>query len=498
MERNRKIIFEIAGMLLVLGIFWGKQGVLWAQEQQTTVVVGTNAEYAPFEYLDSNGNLTGFDYELLEAIAAEENLSLVWRDMPFDSLVGSMEAGDIQVIAAGIGPTKERERSVDFSDVYYTGSQSIISRKGEPVEDFTILSGMKVAVLEGSQSDFIVSGETTDYGVVENAQVIRFKNAASAVMELKNGGADAVLIDTIMAEIYCRQTDGIQSFAVPGTEEDTVFCIEKGNTELCSLINHGLLKVKESGRYDELYTKYFAEGAGEGTEILQTAQDTGFIGILKFIFIEENRWRYYRNGLQVTIIVSLVSVLLGTLIGLLVALVRLGADRKKKETAVSRFMNLYVDVIRGTPSVLQLMIVYFAVFHSRLGYVAAVVSFGINSGAYVSEVIRGGIKAVDRGQMEAGRSLGLGYGDTMRFIIIPQAVKNILPAMGNEFIQLIKETSILGYVGIMDLTKASSYVSSRTYQMFIPLVAAGIMYYLIVKILSVLLGIFERRLQESD
>ena len=144
------------------------------------------------------------------------------------------------------------------------------------------------------------------------------------------------------------------------------------------------------------------------------------------------------------------------------------------------------------------MIIYFAVFHSRFGYVAAVVSFGINSGAYVSEVIRGGILSVDKGQSEAGRSLGLGYNDTMRFIIIPQAVKTILPAMGNEFIQLIKETSILGYVGIMDLTKAASYVSSRTYQMFIPLIVAGIMYYLIVKCLSLLLKRFERRLRESD
>lgn len=133
-----------------------------------------------------------------------------------------------------------------------------------------------------------------------------------------------------------------------------------------------------------------------------------------------------------------------------------------------------------------------------LGYVAAVVSFGINSGAYVSEVIRGGIQAVDRGQTEAGRSLGLCYKDTMRYIVIPQAVKNILPAMGNEFIQLIKETSILGYVGIVDLTKAASYVSSRTYKMFIPLLAAGIVYYLIVKLLSVFLRKFERRLKESD
>ena len=196
--------------------------------------------------------------------------------------------------------------------------------------------------------------------------------------------------------------------------------------------------------------------------------------------------------------VSIMSVLLGTVIGLMAAMIKLNADRKKKETVLSRIIHIYVDVIRGTPSVLQLMIVYFAVFHSRLGYVAAVVSFGINSGAYVSEVIRAGIMAVDKGQQEAGRSLGLGYKDTMRFIIIPQALKNILPAMGNEFIQLIKETSILGYVGIMDLTKASSYVSSRTYQMFISLITAGIMYYLIVKILSIFLEKMERRMRQSD
>ncbi len=196
------------------------------------VVVGTNAEYAPFEYRDSDGNLTGFDYDLMEAFAIEQNLKLIWRDLPFDSLIGSLEAGDIQVIAAGIGPTKEREKSVDFSDVYYTGSQSIISRSGQPITDFAKLSGLDVAVLEGSMSDMIASGENTDYGAVENARVKRFKNASSAVMELKNGGADAVLMDTIMAEIYCKQTDGLQYTAIKGTEEDTVFCIQKGNTEL--------------------------------------------------------------------------------------------------------------------------------------------------------------------------------------------------------------------------------------------------------------------------
>ncbi|MCZ0657764.1 amino acid ABC transporter permease [[Ruminococcus] gnavus] len=216
------------------------------------------------------------------------------------------------------------------------------------------------------------------------------------------------------------------------------------------------------------------------------------------MFLEDNRWQYYLNGMKVTIFVSLASVFAGIAIGIVVAMLRMRAERRRKKTVGSILASFYVDVIRGTPSVLQLMIIYFAVFHSKFGYIAAIVSFGINSGAYVSEVIRGGILGVDKGQMEAGRSLGLSYANTMRFVIMPQAVKNILPALGNEFIQLIKETSILGYVGILDLTKAASYVSSRTYQMFLPLLAAGVIYYLIVKALTVLLHKFERRLRHSD
>lgn len=350
--------------------------------------------------------------------------------------------------------------------------------------------------MEGSISDLIVSGENTDYGTVEGAEVKRFKTASSTVIELKNEGVDAVVIDSIMAQIYCNQTGGIHYTEIEGTEEDKVFCIEKGNEELMSLINEGLTVVKENGTYDKLYQKYFA---GEEIEKITTKdQKSGLIDTLKFIFVEDNRWLYYIRGVKITILISILSVLGGIVIGLFVAALRLKADRLKRKTIGSVIVSVYVDIIRGTPSVLQLMITYFAVFLSKWGYIAAVVSFSINSGAYVSEVIRVGILGVDRGQMEAGRSLGMSYLDTMRFVILPQAIKNILPAMGNEFIQLIKETSILGYVGILDLTKASSYVSSRTYQMFIPLLVAGIIYYILVKGLTVLLRRFEWRLRDND
>ncbi|HEX3075397.1 MAG TPA: amino acid ABC transporter permease [Lachnospiraceae bacterium] len=225
---------------------------------------------------------------------------------------------------------------------------------------------------------------------------------------------------------------------------------------------------------------------------------TEFINDFKFVFLEGNRYQFLLKGLGVTLEVSLVAVILGVLIGLLMAIMKMSEVRHGRKTVPSVIANIYIDIIRGTPSVLQLLIMYFVVFHSRMGILAAIVSFGMNSGAYVAEIIRAGIMAVDRGQMEAGRSLGLSYGQTMRYIIIPQAIKNILPALGNEFILLIKETSILGYIAIYDLTKVASFITSRTYKMFLPLIGAAVIYYIVIKILTIALGRLERRFRKND
>nr|WP_288452262.1 amino acid ABC transporter permease [uncultured Anaerostipes sp.] len=216
------------------------------------------------------------------------------------------------------------------------------------------------------------------------------------------------------------------------------------------------------------------------------------------VFIEADRYKMFLDGLKVTIGVSIAAVLLGILLGMVWALMKMTEVRKGKKTIFSVVANIYIDIIRGTPTVVQLLIIYFLVFQTQMGMVAGIVTFGINSSAYVAEIIRAGIMAVDKGQMEAGRSLGLSYTETMRYIILPQAVKNILPALGNEFIVLIKETAILGYVAIQDLTKASDFIVSRTYIMFVPLIGCALIYYVLVKILTIGLNAFERRLRQSD
>ena len=221
---------------------------------------------------------------------------------------------------------------------------------------------------------------------------------------------------------------------------------------------------------------------------------------VSFNLIEKHRYLYLLNGLKITLIVTFFAVLLGITIGLLVAIVKVAAASSRRMKPLEIIANLYVTVVRGTPMMVQLLIVYFVIFASVnvSKVLVAIVAFGLNSGAYVTEIIRAGILAVDRGQNEAGRSLGLTYSQTYRYIILPQAVKNILPALGNEFISLLKETAVVGYIGLQDLTMGGDIIRSRTYDAFVPLLTVAAVYLLIVIGLSAALKRLERRLRRSD
>lgn len=227
-------------------------------------------------------------------------------------------------------------------------------------------------------------------------------------------------------------------------------------------------------------------------------------------FITDDRWVQLLNGLLATLEITFFAVIIGVAIGFLIAIVRSTYDMnlsgKKCRTlsdyilkAVNFICNIYITVIRGTPVLIQLMIMYFIVFaSSRDGMIAAIISFGVNSGAYVAEIVRSGIMSIDKGQFEASRSLGFNYRSTMIHVIIPQAFKNILPALGNEFIVLFKETSVAAYISVQDLTYVGNLIRSRTYEAFFPLIAVAIIYLVIVLILTFLLKKLERRLRNSD
>jgi len=221
-------------------------------------------------------------------------------------------------------------------------------------------------------------------------------------------------------------------------------------------------------------------------------------------FIESQRYMYIVNGLKNTLIITVFAALLGIALGFVLAIIRSSHDKSDKPGIVLRILNfiakVYLTVIRGTPVLVQVMIWYFGVFTSpnTVKIMVIILAFGINSGAYVAETVRSGIMSLDIGQTEAGRSLGLNFFQTMTNIIMPQAFKNVLPALGNEFITLLKETSICGYVGMMDLTKAGDIIRSQTYDQMMPLLGVAVIYLVIVMILVWLLGKLERRLRSGE
>lgn len=231
----------------------------------------------------------------------------------------------------------------------------------------------------------------------------------------------------------------------------------------------------------------------------------------KFIqdFIVDDRWKFITDGLVITLEVTILSLIIGIIIGMVVAIIRCSHDQQEKKDirGVGGFLlkvsnlicRLYITIIRGTPALVQLLIMYFIIMVTcRSKVTVAVITFGVNSGAYLAEIFRGGIMAVDKGQMEAGRSLGLGYVATMKEIILPQAFKSVLPSLVNELITLLKETSICGYIGLNELTRGGDIIRGTTFDALLPLFAVAIIYLVLVLGISAIMGKLERRLRASD
>lgn len=229
--------------------------------------------------------------------------------------------------------------------------------------------------------------------------------------------------------------------------------------------------------------------------MLQSFQERFYLN-----FIADDRWKYLVNGLKVTLTITFFALIIGVVLGFLVAIVRSTYDKTGKLKILNLICKVYLTVIRGTPVVVQLLIIYFIIFGSVdiNKTLVAVMAFGFNSGAYVAEIFRSGIMSIDDGQFEAGRSLGFNYAQTMLYIIMPQAFKNVLPALGNEFIVLLKETSVSGYIALEDLTKGGDIIRSRTYDAFMPLIAVAVIYLVMVMIFTKLVNMLERRLRNSD
>jgi His/Glu/Gln/Arg/opine family amino acid ABC transporter permease subunit len=281
--------------------------------------------------------------------------------------------------------------------------------------------------------------------------------------------------------------------------EQYAFAIAKYNTDLLNTFNTELTRMKTDGRLQAILEKYLNK---ESTAAVITHNSAWqkFKASFKLNFLDNDRYLYLAVGFLITLEIAICAVLLGVLIGFIVAVIRSTADRNGNLKILNALCKFYLTVIRGTPVVVQLLLIYFVIFGSMDvdKVLVAIIAFGINSGAYVAEIIRGGIDSIDNGQMEAARSLGLSYTQAMIRIILPQALKNVLPALGNEFIVLLKETSVSGYIALQDLTKGGDIIRSQTYDAFLPLIAVALIYLAVVMLFSALLTRLERRLKNNE
>lgn len=484
----------ILGTLCIaaLTVFGNVSKAVNVEEAQTkTLRMVTEATFPPYEYRE-NGRIIGIDPDVVREIARRNGYALVIEDMPFNSIIAAVQSGKADIAASGITITEDRKKIVNFSDPYVTAGQSIIISKNSTIKSAADLKGKRIGVQ---------SGTTGDIYVAENiGEPERFDNAALVCAAISSGRLDAGVVDTAPAKEFVKRSEDIKMLPEPLTSEEYAFAINKNRTDLLEMINTTLVEMKDEGLIKHIVAKHEKNVTKDTEEIKETGFWADFKDDFYTNFVDDDRYLYLLNGFVKTIEISAGAVVLGIMIGFLVAVIRSAADQTGKLKIANLICKFYLTVIRGTPVVVQLLIIYFVIFGSVdiNKVVIAIIAFGLNSGAYVAEIIRSGIMSIDKGQLEAGRSLGLSYPKTMILIILPQAFKNVLPALGNEFIVLLKETSISGYIALEDLTKGGDIIRGQTYNAFVPLMAVAIIYLTVVIFLSKLLTLLEKRLKRNE
>ncbi len=464
------------------------------KEERKVLKMATEATFPPYEFYE-NGKITGIDVELVRTIADRLGYDLQVIDMKFDAIITAVRTSKADIAASGITVTEDRKKMIDFTHPYVQAYQLIIVANNSQIKTKDDLQGKRIGVQQGTTGDLFV---TENY---KKSQPNRFDNGALAVAALRKNKIDAVVLDAEPAKIHVRSYPGeLKLLEEPLTGEEYAFAIAKENKKLRNEINFELKKMLDDGTVNEIIEKY----KNMKSTTVSPDAEKGFFAKIKssfeLNFIKDKRYMYLVFGFWNTILMSFFAVVVGVVLGFFVAVIRSTHDMTGKLKIPNMICHLYLTVIRGTPVVVQLLIIYFVIF-SKLDVskvLVGIIAFGINSGAYVAEIIRSGIMSIDKGQMEAGRSLGLSYSKVMLLVILPQAFKNVLPALGNEFIVLLKETSVAGYIALQDLTKGGDIIRSQTYDAFMPLIAVALIYLAVVILFTKLLGILEKGLKRNE
>ncbi|HFG2222303.1 TPA: ABC transporter permease subunit [Staphylococcus aureus] len=457
-----------------------EQDQTWEKiKERGELIVGLSADYAPMEFehtVNGKTEYAGVDIDLAKKIAKDNNLKLKIVNMSFDSLLGALKTGKIDIIISGMTSTPERKKQVDFSDSYMMTKNIMLVKKDKVNEykDIKDFNNKKVGAQKGTEQEKIAQTE------IENASIISLSRLPDVILALKSGKVEGAVVEKPVAEAYLKQNPklGISNVKFNEEEKDTVIAVPKDSPKLLSQINKTIKEVKDKGLID----KYMTNAANAMND------DSGFISKYGSFFLK---------GIKITILISLIGVALGSILGAFVALMKLS-----KIKIISWIASIYIEILRGTPMLVQVFIVFFGIT-AALGLdisalVCGTIALVINSSAYIAEIIRAGINAVDKGQMEAARSLGLNYRQTMKSVIMPQAIKNILPALGNEFVTLIKESSIVSTIGVGEIMFNAQVVQGISFDPFTPLLVAAALYFVLTFVLTRIMNMIEGRLNASD
>ena len=454
-------------------------------KQSGEIKIATNAEFEPFEYKDGD-KIVGIDIDIAKKIAESLNAQTKINDVSFDAVTLELNSGNCDFAIAAMSYSSDKAQNVDFSDVYYYSKQAIIVPNDSNIKSSSDLDEKRIGVAMGFTGDIYCTEN------FKNAKIERYNKSSDAVLDLINNGLDAVVVvDAPAKKLISLSNNKVKMLDEYLFEEGYRIAVPKGETELLEHINSVLKSLKDSKEIDKIVDKYITDSYSPSIDLIAQIYNN-----LK----EKDRYKMIINGLLTTLEITAVALLIGIFIGILISAIKVSRKNNFIINILKILANLYLTIIRGTPVVVQLFVMYYLIFSSTgLSKIfVAMIAFGVNSGAYVAEIIRSGILSIDIGQYEAGRSLGLSESLTMRKIIMPQALKNVLPTLVNEFIQLIKETSVAGFIGVTDLSRAGDIIRSQTYEPLVPLSTVAILYLITVIATTFFMSFIERKLRVND
>jgi arginine/lysine/histidine transporter system substrate-binding protein len=492
MPKRKWLFFILFLATLAIALLVGGLRTEYATAQQggqpgRRLVMVTSADYPPYEFRDTatgSDEIIGFDVDIAKYITSQLGYGLEIKDTDFSGIIPALQSGRADFAMAGMTPTPERRKNVDFSEIYYEAQNTIVARKGSNLTKPEDLAGKKVGVQLGSTQEKAAQK-------FKNVQLVALNRTGDLIQEVKSRRIEAAIIENTIAQGFIANNPDLEFNIIPNTEESgSAIAFPKGSP-LVNDFNRVLTQMKQTGEIDRLVTKWFEN---KGKTATQTpASSSGFLNFAKIT----PRIPFILQGILVTLQFTAISVVLGFIWGTILSLFKISSNK-----FLYWFGTAYTSIFRGTPLLLQIALVYYAT-PQLTGYnipalLAGVITFTLNSGAYVSETIRAGILAIDKGQREAALSLGIPYRPMMADIILPQAFKNILPALVNETIALLKDSSLVSVIGVTDLLRRAQIVGAEQYIYFEPLLFAGAIYYLMVMVLTWSGYVIERKLRRSS